>query len=194
MKQIYILTTLLLFAVFQLNAQTVTLIGSCSTHADGDYELSEEINGKPSYFHSAANGYTYTIYWTGTRWELLSSENLVGIYNELDTPTPPATSLSPWTPEICSPQGIIYGNGTTTVLGVSDFELDEITIYPNPSSDYLKISGLTQSKNYRIYNVLGVEVTKGMVSDNDKINILNFANGVYFLELDNSRILKFMKK
>ena len=42
--------------------------------------------------------------------------------NTLDTPMPPATSLSPWMPEVCNPAGTFSGDGTTDTLSVSELE------------------------------------------------------------------------
>ena len=69
-----------------------------------------------------------------------------------------------------------------------------VVLYPNPSSNYIHISGLTKTENYKIYNVLGAEISSGEVSKKATINIQNLANGLYFLKFENGTALKFNKK
>ncbi|MDN3664270.1 T9SS type A sorting domain-containing protein [Algibacter miyuki] len=57
-------------------------------------------------------------------------------------------------------------------------------MYPNPSSDFLNISGLTETQHYGIYNIIGTEVKKGSISNQEKIDIQDLTNGIYLLKLD----------
>jgi len=83
-----------------------------------------------------------------------------------------------------------------TSLGINDFneQSNNIIISPNPSRDFIKISGLKQIENYTIYNVLGMETHKGTISNNEKIDIQNLTNGFYFIKFKNKPIIKFIKK
>ncbi len=69
-----------------------------------------------------------------------------------------------------------------------------ISLYPNPSSEFIQINGLTKTKNYTIFSVLGSEINSGVISDNDKINIQGLTNGLYFLKFENGNTLKFIKE
>ncbi|SMO75555.1 Por secretion system C-terminal sorting domain-containing protein [Chryseobacterium rhizoplanae] len=69
-------------------------------------------------------------------------------------------------------------------------------IYPNPASDVLNISGISEATDYKIYNVLGQKSGEGKVSDH-KVNLSHLSEGIYFIQLKdkNSAIrLKFIKK
>ena len=68
-----------------------------------------------------------------------------------------------------------------------------IKIFPNSSIDFIQIQGLTKTEKYRIYNILGLSVYNGLIADNDKINILNLTNGIYFLKFENGNTIKFIK-
>jgi len=83
-----------------------------------------------------------------------------------------------------------------TSLSTTDEELTtkNIKIYPNPSSDFIQISGLTKAENYRIYNVIGKEVNNGIISDNEEMDVQHLTEGLYFLKFENGNTLKFMKK
>ena len=73
-------------------------------------------------------------------------------------------------------------------------DVNDLRIFPNPSHNYIYISGLSQRKNYCIYNTLGSEIKKGVISKGENININNFTNGLYFLKLDKGSTIKFIKK
>ena len=73
-------------------------------------------------------------------------------------------------------------------------ETQKISFYPNPSSDFIQISGLTNTVNYSAFNALGAKVSTGTISNNEKINIQNLTNGLYFLKLENGNTIKFIKK
>lgn len=69
-----------------------------------------------------------------------------------------------------------------------------ITFYPNPSSDFIEVVGLTESESYIIYDKLGAKVKSGSISDQNEIDIRDFSNGLYFLKFDNRRTFKFIKE
>lgn len=70
----------------------------------------------------------------------------------------------------------------------------QIKIYPNPSSLYIELSGLLKEEKYHIYSILGNEVSKGSITNFEKINIQNLNAGVYFIKLENGFTQKFIKK
>jgi len=112
---------------------------------------------------------------------------------------------------IVSPEIVSNGCGTFAEGEVEDYGItfsssflstneaskkNEVTIYPNPASDILHVSGITTNANFEIYNVLGQKVEEGTVSNN-KINLHNMTRGNYFLHVkdkDQSVQLKFIKK
>ncbi|SFN48547.1 Por secretion system C-terminal sorting domain-containing protein [Bizionia echini] len=79
-------------------------------------------------------------------------------------------------------------------LGVDAFNVsNNIKVLPNPASEYIKVSGLKNIATYSIYNALGSKITHGKISDNEAIDIKSFANGLYFLKLENGNTVKFIK-
>ena len=84
---------------------------------------------------------------------------------------------------------------TTTTLSINDVSaINGVKVYPNPTSDFIQISGLTTSKNYAIYNILGAKITRGNISENEMIDVKGFTSGVYFLKFDNGNTIKFLKE
>ncbi|WP_433631865.1 GEVED domain-containing protein [Chryseobacterium cucumeris] len=69
-------------------------------------------------------------------------------------------------------------------------------IYPNPASDVLNISGISEAADYEIYNIAGQKIDEGKVS-NHHVNLNHLSKGVYFIQLkDKEKVtrLKFIKK
>ena len=69
-----------------------------------------------------------------------------------------------------------------------------INISPNPSTHFIQISGLNKIEQYRIYNILGKQVAKGLIAENETINIQNLKNGLYLLKINNVSSKKFLKE
>ena len=59
------------------------------------------------------------------------------------------------------------------------------TLYPNPvKGAVLNISNLEKDSNYTIYNMLGQELAKGKI-ENENVNVSNLASGTYLIEVSN---------
>ncbi len=79
-------------------------------------------------------------------------------------------------------------------LSTEDVELNSVKVSPNPTSDYITVTGLKDTGNYKMYDVLGAEVHKGTITDKGEIEVKSFSNGVYFLKFDNEYTVRFIKK
>ena len=86
--------------------------------------------------------------------------------------------------------------GPESALSVDGVSLDEnnINVFPNPASSTITVSGIRGEENYKIYNVLGAEIARGVASDNETISIQNFSNGLYLINFDNGNSIKFIKR
>lgn len=78
----------------------------------------------------------------------------------------------------------------------SDFEMAalSLSVFPNPSSDFIKVNELTAEANYEIYNTIGQKVKRGVVLENEKIDIQNLTNGIYVLKLGDGNRVRFIKE
>ena len=91
--------------------------------------------------------------------------------------------------------GFSYQRSTDNTTNAVNFRVyKRIKLFPNPSHDYILISGLKKTENYAVYNILGKRVLEGTVSDNQKINIQDVTEGVYLFKLESGNILKFIKR
>lgn len=89
----------------------------------------------------------------------------------------------------------IYDYDNAITLSNPTYELENtITIYPNPSSNYIKIDGLSDNENIKIFNLLGKKVLDKSIQPNEEINIRNLSKGIYLLKIDKKRTIKFIKK
>lgn len=83
-------------------------------------------------------------------------------------------------------------------LAVEDFNSAKISVYPNPVLDELNIKSTNaafQHKSYLITNVLGkVVATKKDSESLQLINVSSLSKGLYFLQIDNLRPIKFLKQ
>lgn len=98
---------------------------------------------------------------------------------------------------VFSHNDIASGASSVTVdgaLGVSSLENNKIKIFPNPSSDFIQILGVLENRKFTLYNTLGTEIKKGVLTSSRQIDIRNLTVGFYFLNFDNGKTLKFLKK
>lgn len=78
------------------------------------------------------------------------------------------------------------------VLGTEEFKLSpsDWTIYPNPSSGFIRINGLKEEVSFEVISCTGEPIKQGKTGD--EIDISSLENGTYFIRLNN-RYLQFVK-
>lgn len=83
------------------------------------------------------------------------------------------------------------------VLSNIEFEtsIGSVVLHPNPTVDFIKITGLTKVEKYIIYDSLGKKVLSGDVFLNETISLENLESGLYFFKLvnHNTETRKFVK-
>ncbi|WP_223605900.1 GEVED domain-containing protein [Chryseobacterium sp. OSA05B] len=90
--------------------------------------------------------------------------------------------------------GVTFVNQTLAVDEISKSK--EISIYPNPASEVLHISGLSSDMDYEIFSASGQKTGEGRTSENT-VDIRHLAKGIYFIQLknkENTTRVKFIKK
>tara|TARA_R110000868_G_scaffold370187_1_gene633662 strand:+ start:1489 stop:2160 length:672 start_codon:yes stop_codon:yes gene_type:complete len=94
-------------------------------------------------------------------------------------------------------KGTFYGSlniiDTSTLSNINVSLKTNLKTYPNPSTDYISLTGLIETRNYIIYNMTGKELARGTVSINNKISIGSLDNGLYLLKLEGFEMVKFIK-
>ncbi|MCB6061754.1 endonuclease [Flavobacterium psychrophilum] len=79
-----------------------------------------------------------------------------------------------WGPKVGLPWSV--------TLSRPDFNELQIAMYPNPTKDFITISGLTHEAKIEISSMAGLNVYKGSYKNNDKLN-LNLASGIYMVKI-----------
>lgn len=79
-------------------------------------------------------------------------------------------------------------------MDINENEIDNISLYPNPSSNYINVNN-AEGLRYEIFNVIGKSVDSGTLS-NSSIDIRSYNTGTYFIKIyDNEKVVvkKFIK-
>ena len=73
------------------------------------------------------------------------------------------------------------------VLGVNDYQLENLRMFPNPTTDVIKLSGFSSDVtqvNTKLISITGKEIfNKKLNVNKSEINTVDLPSGVYFLEV-----------
>jgi hypothetical protein len=122
-----------------------------------------------------------------------------GMYQVCLTVVEPSTPLFPGcTSTYCDSLGmdangnLIYKGQATgfnlividpSTVGQEENELLEVTVYPNPAEDHIKIEGLLQPVDYRLMDAYGRILKQGQLSPAEALLLPDMSQGVYILDL-----------
>jgi len=88
----------------------------------------------------------------------------------------------------------ILGSVGGNTLPVNEFELKDYTFFPNPTSDFLKLTeGDFIDNHYQIFDIRGGKILEGKIKFENKIDVRNLSEGLYFLKFENSESYRFIK-
>jgi len=88
---------------------------------------------------------------------------------------------------------VVYSTDCST-LTLNEIQTESLKLYPNPSSEFLQISGLQQNVNYSILDFQGKQMQSGTLIPQENIPINSLQSGLYFLRIDSGTNFKFIKK
>ena len=81
--------------------------------------------------------------------------------------------------------------GGCASLGIDSNTNSEFSIYPNPVNDILNLSYTQEMNVVKVYNIIGQELlSKKVNSSSTQIDISNFANGTYFIQVTTEIAMK----
>ena len=81
----------------------------------------------------------------------------------------------------------------TSTIGVSEEELNNISVFPNPVKDRITVSGIEDAWTYELVDVSGRLLMSGEVTNNQSIGVAELPSGVYMLTLEQDGSTKSMK-
>ncbi|MCQ2265380.1 MAG: T9SS type A sorting domain-containing protein [Bacteroidales bacterium] len=79
-------------------------------------------------------------------------------------------------------------NDMTALTGILDFGEQHISVYPNPTTDFVNIN-VDNANRIEIYDMNGRQVASQSIANNGTISMLNFANGAYILRVLNDNMV-----
>jgi endonuclease/exonuclease/phosphatase family metal-dependent hydrolase len=80
-----------------------------------------------------------------------------------------------------------FNLNTTTTISF-DEKINDIHIYPNPTTNEITISGENLSGNLFIYNSMGQLVGEKLIEINEPYDVSKLTNGIYYLRIFNEKI------
>ncbi len=82
---------------------------------------------------------------------------------------------------------------TLSIEGV-DNNKNNISIYPNPSSNFIIVKHIDNTVNYQVIDLWGAIVIKGRINQSDnRINLTELTSGLYLLKVDDQQPVKILK-
>jgi hypothetical protein len=92
----------------------------------------------------------------------------------------------------CISEPFLMNISVTNSTGMNFINDKNLSIYPNPAKDYIKV--ISESDNYIIFDFLGREVNKGNLNKaNKEIDVSKLLNGIYFISVNENRRKKWCK-
>lgn len=73
----------------------------------------------------------------------------------------------------------------------AEMESFNLSVYPNPSSDVINVSGIELGQTVRVFNMSGNVILE---TSDTKINVSNFKTGVYFVKTQGQDAIRFVKE
>jgi hypothetical protein len=77
----------------------------------------------------------------------------------------------------------VFGSRVSSNVGVDENEV-EVTIYPNPASEWITVEVSRKIDSYSIIDASGRMVDMGFLNHQNRIDVSSFVNGFYFLQLN----------
>lgn len=103
-----------------------------------------------------------------------------------------------WNNNVNACSNVAYGeiedyciNIKPSTVGISENQLVNFNVYPNPANEVLFINGVSKVNNFSIFNSVGKQVKIGSIKQ--VIDISDLPNGVYLIQIENS-VKRFIKQ
>jgi hypothetical protein len=202
-----LLTFIAVFAFANMNAQNI-VTDSPGCGAVYEHEPAGLVNGKNSYvrlstttalgavYGAIGGNNTVGVRYTGTEWEMYYGGGV--LYTNSFAGAGVEAPDTGWVPsgDVCTGGTVLtlYDNNTG-VLDVETNQLQDVTVFPNPSSDFISVSNLKEAVQCKITNIAGQVVLSKVLDANDnQMDVQELSKGFYFVEIEGKKTIKFIKK
>lgn len=80
------------------------------------------------------------------------------------------------------------------ITGIEETKsIENVSIYPIPAKNIISVKNIDKETAFRIFNINGIIILQGIITESSKINIEEFIEGIYFIELKNNDIFTVRK-
>lgn len=215
-KLLFIFITVFTFSNMSAQDALLSTVSNCVSSGsivNSELVFNGLVNGKNSYLRTATpstnaqalgvpigQGTNTGIRFDSTdnRWELWGNNNVnyIVFYQDVDITglIPPSSGwLSDGAP--CSFAGAGHVVDSAVLNLEKEFLENKISIFPNPSSDFIYVSNINDATPIRITNITGQTVMSTIIdASNNEIDIKDLSKGFYFVEIEGKKTIKLIKK
>jgi len=149
-------------------------IESCPAPS-GDFDF--EVNGaEVSFFAEGGEGYSYI--WNFDDGGFSEAQNPVYTYESTGT-----YMVCLVINNDCGGDNFCKNVQVSSVLNSADMNREKISLYPNPASNQIKVTGLSAGTDYRITDITGKLVQEGIYENENWLDVSTFKKGLYLIEI-----------
>jgi len=87
---------------------------------------------------------------------------------------------TPYSFEVANIQKMLFSH----TLDIEDIATDDLRIYPNPASTYLKIESNREQNHYQIFSMEGRILQTGVCKNGESIGLSTLPQGLYLINVD----------
>ena len=88
-----------------------------------------------------------------------------------------------------------WGCASELCLSTEEHESENpLNVFPNPAKHTISIEGLQNPVIYNIYSITGSKLQEGVVYPQESLDVSNLKSGIYFLQVEDGRSWKFVKR
>lgn len=76
----------------------------------------------------------------------------------------------------------VYSEDCGNIDVMENHKETDVNIYPNPADDIISLAGIND--NIKIFDVMGREVWRGLIKDEQRISVCDFNTGIYYIKAE----------
>ncbi|WP_300662334.1 T9SS type A sorting domain-containing protein, partial [Fluviicola sp.] len=84
-------------------------------------------------------------------------------------------------------EAIYFNNGSVSTAGLADYKQNLFEVYPNPTSNQVRINFSGSDAELTVYDLQGKVVLKDQIQNQGTVSLENFERGVYLFAFKNSQ-------
>ncbi len=86
-----------------------------------------------------------------------------------------------------------YERSSDQSLGTIDESGSDLGLFPNPSSDFIRITGFGNNEQYVIFNAVGQRLSAGWITEGEELDVSGLETGLYLVQVGSNSAIPFVK-